>query len=105
MEIRGHLLRPVALCHSGEGLYQDGDRVYEKGDSSLGLEMGEFRERVRAIGGVAWPRVAVRIDKDRYIYDREIPQMSYEIEEVAHGQMMKGLVVEVRRSNEIVVTV
>lgn len=105
MEIRGHLLRPVALCHSGEGLYQDGDGVYEKGDSSLGLEMGIFRERVRAIGGVAWPRVAVRIDKDRYIYDREMPQMSYEIEEVAPGQIIKGLVVEVRRSNEIVVTV
>ena len=105
VEIRGHLVRPVALCHSGDGLYQDGDRVYERGDSSLGLEMGEFRERVRAIVGVRWPRVPVRIDKDRYIYDREMPQMSYEIEEVAPGQMFKGLVVEVRRSNEIVVSV
>lgn len=95
----------MALCHLGDGLYQDGDRVYEKGDSSLGLEADTFQERVRAIEGVSWPRVEVRIDKDRYIYDREMPQMSYEIEEVAAGQMMKGLVVEVRRSSEIVVTV
>ena len=68
MEIRGQLVRPVSLCHSGEGLYQDGDRVYEKGDSSLGLEVETFQERVRAIEGVKWPRVAVRIDKGRYNY-------------------------------------
>ena len=69
------------------------------------MEMVTFQQRVSAIEGVPWPRVEVRIDKDRYIYDREMPQMSYEIEEVAAGQMIKGLVVEVRRSSEIVVTV
>jgi hypothetical protein len=74
-----------------------------KGDSSLGLEAEKFQERFRAIEVVKWPRAAVRIDKDRYLYDREMPQMSYEIEEVAGGQMIKGLVVEVRRSYEIVV--
>ena len=54
---------------------------------------------------MAWPRVEVRIDKDRYIYDREMPQMSYEIEEVAAGQIMKGLVVGVRRTSDIIATV
>ena len=67
------------------------------------MEAEKFQERFRAIEVVKWPRAAVRIDKDRYLYDREMPQMSYEIEEVAGGQMIKGLVVEVRRSYEIVV--
>lgn len=41
-----------------------------------------------------WPKVEVVVDKDRYIYDREMPQMSYEIEEVQVGDCLKGMVVE-----------
>lgn len=41
-----------------------------------------------------WPRVEVLVDKDRYIYDRDMPQMSYEIDEVRVGDCLKGMVVE-----------
>ena len=34
------------------------------------------------------------IDKERYIYDRDMPHLSYEIEDVKVGDRLIGMVVE-----------
>ena len=65
--------------------------------------MDVFQERVKAMDDTAWPRMAVHIDKERYIYDREMPQISYEVDETAEGCLMKSMVVEVNKA-EILAT-
>ena len=92
LEISGRLLKPLALCHSGQGLYQDRDPVYLDKDSTQGLNKELYYERLRNCQ--RWPDVEVCVDKDRYIYDRDMPQMAYEIEEVKRGDWVKGMIVD-----------
>ncbi len=84
----------MALCHSGESLYQDGDPLYLDRDSTQCLDKEVYWERVRGCEGTRWPAVEVRCDKDRYIYDREMPQMAHEVEGVKRGDWLKGMVVD-----------
>lgn len=40
------------------------------------------------------------VDKDKYIYDRDMPHLSYEIEEVKPGDLLVGMIVENRLSEK-----
>lgn len=40
------------------------------------------------------PDIQCVVEKDRYIYDKDMPHLSYEVDEVKVGDIMKGMVVE-----------
>ena len=41
--------------------------------------------------------VEVIVDKDRYIYDKEMPGIAGEIQDVRMGDRVRGMVVEAKR--------
>jgi len=56
--------------------------------------MEVFKDRVCKVRQTRGIRISCVIDKERYIYDREMPHMSYEIEEVKEGDRVNAMIVE-----------
>lgn len=55
--------------------------------------MNELLHQHRSLISLA-PRITCILDKDRYIYDRDMPHLSYEIEEVKVGSLVTAMVVD-----------
>lgn len=94
--LEGRYLRSLALCHSGKHLYQDDHRVYQSRDSSKGLnpkELNELLHQHRCLMTLA-PSIECIVDKDRYIYDKDMPHLSFEVDDVREGSVMTALVAD-----------
>lgn len=97
-KIEADYIRTLSLCHSGKNLYQDGHPIYEQGDSTKGLDpliLNQYLIRHRKLAE-SNPRILCAIEKDRYIYDRDMPHLSYEVQGVKPGDRLAGMIVETR---------
>ena len=104
-KIEADYIRSLSLCHSGKNLYQDGHPIYEQGDSSKGLEpliLNQYLVRHRKLAETN-PRILCVIEKDRYLYDRDMPHLSYEVQGVKIGDRLAGMIVE-SRSGQLLLT-
>ena len=90
--IEGSHIRVLSLCHSSRYLYQERSRLYKDRDSQNSFEPLALSQTAEALDGVKGMHCV--IDKERYIYDKDMPHLSYEIEDVRVGDRVVGMVVE-----------
>lgn len=94
--IEGNYVRTLALCHSGKFLYQDNHPIYEESNSENPLniiQLNTFLHKHRSLTLIR-PRIRCFIDKERYIYDRDMPHLSYEIDDIKNGDLIIAMIVE-----------
>ena len=85
----------MALCHSGKFLYQDKNPIYEENNSENALnliQLNSFLRKHRTLYLIR-PSIKCLIDKERYIYDRDMPHLSYEIDELKTGDYLTAMIV------------
>lgn len=93
--IEANYVRTLALCHSGKFLYQDKNPIYEENNSENALNLSQlnsFLHKHRTLTLIR-PRIRCFIDKERYIYDRDMPHLSYEIDDLKIGDYLTAMIV------------
>ena len=94
--IEGRYISTLALCHSGKYLYQDKHPIYEENNSENALNaflLNSFLHKHRTLSLIC-PSIKCCIDKERYIYDRDMPHLSYEIDELKIGDYLTAMIVD-----------